>query len=137
MERLELVNTNRQLDVRNTNLTGSRFECACLENMHLQDISLAGTKIKDANLSDLEIDGAQLGGAYIHNIGMPPEGHPMYDPTVKQRPLRFENCNLENSQILDCNLSGIDIHDCKLDSMRINGILVVDLLKVYEKTISN
>jgi len=136
MERLELVNTKKQLDVRNTNFAGSRFECACLENMHLQDISLAGTKIMDANLSDLEIEGAQLGGAYIHNIGMPPEGHPMYDPTVKQRPIRFENCNLENSQILDCNLSGIDINDCKLDGMRINGILVVDLLKVYEKTIS-
>ena len=27
-------------------------------------------KIINANLSDLEIEGAQLGGAYIHNIGM-------------------------------------------------------------------
>jgi len=135
MERLEIINAKRILDVKNTDLAGSRFECACLEHMNLEDVSLAGTKIKDANLSDLEIDGAQLGGAYIHNIGMPPEGHPMYDPTVKQRPLRFENCNLENSQILDCNLSGIDINDCKLDGMRVNGILVVDLLKLYDDSL--
>ncbi len=134
MERLEIVNTTKQLDVKNANLTGSKFERSCLENMHLQDISLAGTKIMDANLSDLEIDGAQLGGAYIHNIGMPPEGHPGYDPTAKQRGLRFENCNLENSEITNCNLSGLDINDCELNGMKINGILVVDLLKQYEKT---
>jgi uncharacterized protein YjbI with pentapeptide repeats len=91
-------------------------------------------KIEDANLSDLEIEGAQLGGAYIHNIGMPPKGHPMYDPEAKQRPLRFENCDLNNSTITNCNLSGVSISDCKLYGVTINGILVEDLLEHYRKS---
>jgi uncharacterized protein YjbI with pentapeptide repeats len=56
----------------------------------MNDIAATNVKISDANLSDLEIEGAQLGGAYIHNIGMPPKGHPFYDENAKQRPLKFE-----------------------------------------------
>ena len=95
------------------------------------DVSATGLKITDANLSDLEIENAQLGGAYIHNIGMPPEGHPAYNADAKHRPLKFENCDLNGSTITDCNLSNVNITDCNLNGMRINGILVVDLLKVY------
>src|SRR5580704_13817966 len=80
---------------------------AMLNNSQFQDVAMTNLKITDANLSDLEIEGAQLGGAYIHNIGMPPKGHPMYDPEAKQRPLKFENCDLNNSNITDCNLSGV------------------------------
>jgi len=133
VERIELVNTSKLLDVRNASLDGSRFECAGLERMHFENVSLKGTKITDANLSDLEIDGAQLGGAYIHNIGMPPEGHPNYSPGAKQKSVRFDNCNLENSQITNCNLTGVEINNCDMDGMKINGILVADLLKKYEK----
>ncbi|HEY2582621.1 MAG TPA: pentapeptide repeat-containing protein [Mucilaginibacter sp.] len=106
---------------------------ACIDNSYFNDIRAVSVKIVNANLSDLEIEGAQLGGAYIHNIGMPPKGHPFYDPNAKQRPLKFENCDLNNSIIADCNLSGVTIDDCNLGEMKINGILVDDLLKAYKK----
>jgi uncharacterized protein YjbI with pentapeptide repeats len=64
-------------------------------------------KIANANLSDLEIEGAQLGGAYIHNIGMPPKDHPMHVPGSTMRPVRFEDCELHGSQFNDCNLSNV------------------------------
>jgi uncharacterized protein YjbI with pentapeptide repeats len=95
-------------------------------------VCITGLKIEDANLSDLEIKYAQLGGAYIHDIGMPPEGHPAYDPNAKQRPLKFENCDLQGSTITDCNLSGVNISNCNLGGMKINGIDVDDLLKAYQ-----
>ncbi|WP_078554092.1 pentapeptide repeat-containing protein [Bacillus alkalicellulosilyticus] len=133
MERLEIIEATKVLNVKNACLDGSRFECCGLEHMHFENVSLARTKITDANLSDLEIDGAQIGGAFIHNIGLPPEDHPLYDPNAKHRGVRFDNCNLENSQITNSNLSGVEISGCELSGMKINGTLVLELLRAYEK----
>src|SRR5260221_11310373 len=82
---------------------------AMLDNSNFDDVRATGVKITNANLSDLEIDGAQLGGAYIHNIGMPPKVHPAYDPNAQQRPLKFEDCDLNNSTMVNCNLSCVTI----------------------------
>jgi uncharacterized protein YjbI with pentapeptide repeats len=128
-EHLELFETRKILNVKWSNLNDSTFREFCINNAHIQDVSATGVKIVDANLSDLEIEGAQLGGAYFHNIGMPPKGHPAYDPAVKQRPLKFENCDLNGSTITDCDLSNLNISDCNLKGMKINGILVEELLK--------
>ena len=129
--RLEIIETKKILDVKRTSIEDSEFEMICMDRSHFQDVSAKHIKITDANLSDLEIEGAQLGGAFIHNIGMPPKGHPMYNPEAKQRPLKFENCDLNNSTIADCNLSGVIIDDCNLSGMKINGILVEELLRHY------
>jgi len=131
-EQLDLIETRKILNVKWSNLNGSKFREFCMDNSTIVDVSAKNVKISDANLSDLEIEGAQLGGAYIHNIGMPPEGHPAYDPAVKQRPIKFENCDLNSSVIMDCNLSGAAISDCNLSGMTIDGILVEDLLKRYK-----
>jgi len=128
-EHLELFETRKILNVKWSNLNGSTFREFCINNAHIQDVSATGLKIVDANLSDLEIEGAQLGGAYIHNIGMPPEGHPAYDPSAKQRPLKFENCDFNGSTITDCDLTNVNISDCNLKGMKINGVLVEELLK--------
>jgi uncharacterized protein YjbI with pentapeptide repeats len=133
MQPIKVQNAHTQLDVSSTCAEGSRFFQVMLERSLFEDVTLAGTKIMNANLSDLEIEGAQLGGAYIHNIGMPPEGHPMYDPKAKMRPLKFEDCNLENSVIINCNLSGVELKDCNITGLTIDGIDVGMLLKEYRK----
>lgn len=131
-EQLDLIETTKILNVKRSVLNGSRFETFCLDDSSMTDVSAKKVKITDANLSDIEIQYAQLGGAYIHDIGLPPEGHPAYDPAAKHRPLKFENCDLNSSFITDCNLSGVAISDCNLKGMTINGILVEDLLKLYK-----
>ena len=123
MDKIEIKEAINTIVANKAMLNGSTFH----------DVAMTNIKIVDANLSDLEIEGAQLGGAYIHNIGMPPKGHPMYNPEAKQRPLRFEDCDLNNSSITNCNLSGVAISDCNLYGMTINGILVEDLLANYKK----
>ncbi|OPA73751.1 hypothetical protein BVG16_27070 [Paenibacillus selenitireducens] len=131
MERIEVVNAAKMLDINNANVAGSKFVNVCGEKLYFENVTLAGTRITDANLSDIEIDGAQLGGAFIHNIGMPPECHPNHQPGEQQRPLRFENCNLQGSTITDCNLSKLEITDCNLTGMKINGVLVTELLEAH------
>ncbi|HTD39170.1 MAG TPA: pentapeptide repeat-containing protein [Mucilaginibacter sp.] len=101
---------------------------AMLDNSDFFDVAMTNVKIANANLSDLEIEGAQLGGAFIHNIGMPPKDHPMYDPEARQRPLRFEDCDLHGSTFNNCNLSGVELTDCNIKGMKINGILIESLI---------
>jgi len=123
METIKIKEAVKVLEVTRAMLDGSTFN----------DVAMKSVKITNANLSDLEIEGAQLGGAFIHNVGMPPVGHPLYDATAKQRPLRFEDCYLADSTIPNCNLSGIVIDDCNVTGMKINGILLEDLLDAYNK----
>jgi len=130
-ELIEITDTKKILNVKRSSIEDSKFEMICMDRSHFRDISAKAIKIVDANLSDLEIEGAQLGGAFIHNIGMPPKGHPMYNPDAKQRPLKFENCDLNGTTITDCNLSSVIIDDCNINGMKINGILVTDLLNKY------
>lgn len=104
---------------------------AMLNNSAFFDVAMANVKIVNANLSDLEIEGAQLGGAFIHNIGMPPKDHPMYDPEAKQRPMRFEDCDLHDSSIINCDLSGVELTDCNIKGLKINGILIEELINQY------
>jgi len=106
---------------------------AMIDHSHFEDISAKNIKITDANLSDLEIESAQLGGAFFHNIGMPPKGHQFYDPNARQRPLKFDDCDLNGSIITNCNLSDVSIDHCNLKGMKINGILVEALLQNYQK----
>ena len=132
MEVIEIKQTQKRLDINEAMLIGSTITMACLNDSVFNDISATNLKIVNANLSDLEIEGAQLGGAYIHNIGMPPADHPQYDPHVKQRPLRFENCDLNSSTISNCDLSDVAISDCNIKGLRIDGILVSELLAAYK-----
>ena len=101
---------------------------AMLNDSYFNDVSMQNVKITNANLSGLEIENAQIGGAFIHNIGMPPTGHSMYDPKAEHRPVRFEDCNLVNSSFDNCNLSGVSIIDCNIKGLTINGVLIEELL---------
>ncbi|MDN3548200.1 pentapeptide repeat-containing protein [Mucilaginibacter aquaedulcis] len=130
---IAITESKKLLDVKRAILDGSTFEQMMMNNARFKDVCITNLSITDANLSDLEIEGAQLGGAYIHNIGMPPEGHPAYDPSAKQRSLKFENCDLQGSTIINCNLSNIKIDDCNVSGMIINGISVDELLKIHEQ----
>ena len=104
---------------------------AMLNNSDFFDVAMANVKIMNANLSDLEIEGAQLGGAYFHNVGMPPKDHRMYDREARQRPLRFEDCDLHRSIFTNCDLSGVELADCNITGLKINGILIEELINQY------
>ena len=128
---IDINYTTNLIKVKDTCIDNSTFENVSVQGLYFNDVNLSGTKIVNANMSNIEIEGAGLGGAYIHNIGMPPEGHPAYDPDAKQAPLRFENCDFEASTITDCNLANVAIKDCNIKGMTINGIPVEILLENF------
>ncbi|MFC0216416.1 GyrI-like domain-containing protein [Paenibacillus chartarius] len=130
-DKLYLKHTRQPIHAEFSDLTGSQFRCVSAEKLRFENVNLYGLKITDANLSDLEIDGAQLGGAYIHSIGMPPAGHPAYDPNAVQRPLRFEHCDLNGSTFRHCQLVNVQLDDCDIRGLRINGVDISKLLEAY------
>ena len=134
MKRLAIVNTENLLEVKESVINDSIFLRACMERLSFEDVNLSGTKITNANMSDIEIEGAQLGGAYIHNIGMPPKDHPAYDPAARQRPLIFEDCFLAGSRISNCNLTDVELTDCNTSGMKINGVRIDDMIDAYKKS---
>lgn len=122
-----------QQTIINETCTVIKATNAMLDGSSFNNISFKNTTIVNANLSNLQIDGTQLGGAYLHNIGMPPQGHPMHNPNAQQQPLRFEDCNLAGSTITNCNLAGVVLDDCNVTGMKINGIPLEDLLQAYQQ----
>lgn len=133
MEKVQVNNTNKQIEAEKAMLANSSFRDVCMDGSNFWNVSLQKIKISNANISDLEIEGAQLGGAFIHNIGMPPKDHPMYDPNAKMRPVRFEHCELAGSSFQDCDLSGVAFTKCNFKGATIDGVSVEELLKAYGK----
>ncbi|WP_164669421.1 pentapeptide repeat-containing protein [Virgibacillus doumboii] len=119
------------IQVQMAEMSGSTFKEVMAENLYFQNVNLTGTKITDANLSDLHIEDAQIGGAIFRNIGLPPEDHPNYDSNATHRTVTFENCDLHASTVKNCDLSNVEISDCDMKGLKINGILVEDLLKNF------
>jgi hypothetical protein len=73
-EKISIIETTKVINAKYSRLDGSTFVILKTSNASFNDADLSSRKITNANLSDLEIEGAQPGGAYIHHIGMPPEG---------------------------------------------------------------
>ena len=115
--------------VQNANLTGSRFENVCLTKTEFNNVNLAQAAFHNIDLSDITITAAQLGGATFKHIGLPP-GSP-----GKQRPLKFEGADLNESTFADCDLSGVKINNCNLHGMTIDGLLITDLIAAYKQNL--
>lgn len=133
MEKIEIKNTQVQVLVTDACIDHSTFTGTSLQQVLFDDINMTGAKIVNANLTGLEIEDAQLGGAYIHNIGISLEGHPLYNPNAEQQPIRFEDCNLSNSSIVNCDLRNVVMNECNVSGLIINGIPIGDLLREYKK----
>jgi uncharacterized protein YjbI with pentapeptide repeats len=125
--------TNQKLEVTNSSFSHSLFENCRAEGVTFRNVALLGLTIEDANLSDLKIKGAQLGGALFRHIGLPGPDHPAFKEGVEQRPLRFEECDLHGSTVKDSDLRGVAISGCKMQGMTIDGVRVEDLLAAYRE----
>lgn len=117
---------------RHLSLAGAVFDNVSMKNATLHDINLSDAMFDDINMknaafhninmSNVSISAVQLGGAKFKHIGLPPGSK------EKQRPLSFEEADLNGTTISKCDLSNMRIEDCTIAGMTINGILVTDLL---------
>ncbi|WP_349403273.1 pentapeptide repeat-containing protein [Cohnella silvisoli] len=90
--------------------------------MKITNANLSGTGIQHANLSHAVIDHVHLYGTEFLNIVLPQEGDGNFNPDGQYKPIIFRNSNLSNMEIIDCDISGL----------KINGILIEELLRDKE-----
>lgn len=135
MQKEELVISNswKVIKARQACFDNSSFTQTGAMNMYFEDVSLVGTKILNANLSNLEIKNAQMGGACFSDIGVPEEGDIHYNPETAGKPIQFENCDLKGTIISNSNLSNVEIQNCNIQGLRINGINIEELLAIVSE----
>lgn len=106
----------------NSSLVRAQFSNCNLSESRFQNINFIKSLIADLNLSHSEFAHVSLGGTYFHDTTLGEEGEPV----------RFERCDLKGALFKDSNLKNVELIDCETEGMRINKILVKDLLDAYE-----
>ncbi|WP_409340653.1 pentapeptide repeat-containing protein [Paenibacillus sp. MBLB4367] len=94
---------------------------ADLSHCLFNDMNMRDGKISDANLSRLTIEGANISGLTIRNAG------------ADNQPAAFENVEIPNSTFTGCDLTHVNLIDCKIEGLRINGVLIEELLNMRSK----
>ncbi|MGA2915742.1 MAG: pentapeptide repeat-containing protein [Sedimentisphaerales bacterium] len=103
---------------QNANLSESEFHNVNLCKAKFDNVNLSGAGFHNINFSDVSFTAAQMGGTKFQHIGLPPEG-----PKGRQRPLIFDECDLNSSSLTKCNLSNVKIQNCQIDGIQVKGLL--------------
>ena len=111
----------------NANMSKSRFHDVNLAGSEFDDICMSNVKFHNINFSDISVTAVQMGGAFFKHVGLPP------GTKERQRPVRFEECDLNGSTLKECDLTNVDIVDCDISGMKIDGIPVQDMLRAYRQ----
>ena len=113
--------------VSHTDISNSEFKVVQMTDTKFNDVNMSGAAFHNANLSNIKISAAQLSGASFKHIGLPSGSKEM------QLPITFEDADLNNLKIKHCDLSNATIDQCSTENMKIDGILVKDLLRAYRE----
>lgn len=120
-------------------LKGAELHGVDARDTSLVHVNFVGSKWNHIYFSNVHINETQLGGTVFENIRRPDapasrfDEEPGTDGWVNVEPVRFKSSDLSTAIFEGCDMSGADFRDCKVDTMRINGIPVGELLKLYEE----
>jgi len=93
------------------NLAGAEFDNVNLGGASFNNVNLGGATFNDINFSDITIQCAQVGGAKLCCIGLPPDKE---GKQARQRAASFENMTLCDSTFRKVDLSNVQVVECIL-----------------------
>ncbi|WP_051556421.1 pentapeptide repeat-containing protein [Alkalihalobacterium bogoriense] len=119
--------------VRHITLKESKWFGVDLRFSKFTDVNFVGTELKHIFFSNVKVDSMQWGGTVFENIIRPANksdfsGLPGCKGWVNAEPVTFKNCDISTANFENCNLSKVNIENCNIDGLRINGVLIKDLL---------
>ena len=103
------------------------YQNSNLSNTRFTNVNMSSAVLGDSNMNKIEICHVSLADAYIHDTNLGFE--------EQKAPLTIERCELSNSRIVDSNLQDLSIYNCNIEGMKIDGILVSDLINTYKSTL--
>jgi len=104
---MELTNTREILQVRDADLTDSRFSDVKLTGAQFDDVNLQGSAFTHANMAGVRFLDVNLASATIQDV------------------------NLTGAHFFDVNLAHATIQDANVAGMSINGVFVTDLIRAF------
>ncbi|OMF54908.1 GNAT family N-acetyltransferase [Paenibacillus sp. FSL R5-0490] len=107
----------------NSSLCKAHFSNCNLSHSKFQNINLQKTLFADLNLSQSRFMHVTLSGVLFADTNL----------RDGENPISFNRCNLEGSKITNCCLKNVEISESSMSGMKINGIPVEELLRVYEQ----
>ena len=110
-------------------MTGSRFEDVCLGDAEFDNVSLAGAKFHNVNFSNAIIIAANFGGVTFKHIGPAPDETGIHPP---QKPVLFTEADFNGSKFEKVNLANVEINNCNIVGLKVDGILLSDLISEYK-----
>jgi uncharacterized protein YjbI with pentapeptide repeats len=126
-----MTDRSEPIAANDSDLTGSTFTRCVLKGVAFEDVAMPSARFRNINLADAAMQEMNLSRASF-TAGMLPETR---FTDVNLAGATFDNVDLSDAAVRDANLSGVRISGCTLDRMRIDGILVTDLLVVYRKNV--
>lgn len=130
-------------------LRDAKVHMACFKNAEFRGVDMRNTSLEHVNFvnsnwrhiyfSNVHVDMAQWGGTVFENIKRPDAAASNLDEEagtegwINVEPVTFLNSDLSTAVFDNCDLIDVDIRNCRTDGMRINGILVQDLLEHYNR----
>ncbi|WP_373230754.1 GyrI-like domain-containing protein [Cohnella sp.] len=122
---------------------GAEFHGVDMRNASLEHVNFVDSKWEHIFFSNVHVNMAQLGGTIFENIKRPDSTESRFaeeagtDGWVNVEPVTFRNSDLSTAIFENCDLVDVDIRNCRTDGMRINGILVQDLLGQYKSGVND
>ncbi len=120
---------NKKLDIKHDFIAESDFEDVNMSGSHFININLSKARFHDINFSDVAFTAAQIGGTLFKHIGPPPDKDGKQE---RQRPVTFEEAMLCDSTFRKVDMSNVEIVECNIEGMKIDGILVTDMIAAYK-----
>jgi uncharacterized protein YjbI with pentapeptide repeats len=111
--------------VENKDIAGSQFRHVNMSGTVFEDVDLSGARFFNINLRRANIGAVDFGGASFScmNTG---EDHP-------RKPVVFNSIELDDCTIQNSYFRNTKLVNCDLTGMTIDGVLVTDMLKAYER----
>lgn len=130
-------------DLRNEEVNKVCFKEASFNDVDMRDTSFAHTNFVNSKwehiyFSGVTINMIQMGGTIFENIVRPKAekshllGEPGTGNWVNVEPVMFKNSDLSTAIFDSCNLTNVELKNCNIDGLRIDGILIKDLIEKYK-----
>lgn len=130
-------------DLRNEEIHMACFKGSEFHGIDMRDTSFAHTNFVNAKwehiyFSNVQINMIQMGGTIFENI-VRPEGNeskfeeePGTDGWINLEAVQFKTSDLSKAVFESCNLSDVEINNCNIDGLKVDGLLIKDLIEHYK-----
>jgi len=120
---------------------GSEFGGIDMRNTSFGHVNFVQSKWEHIYFSNVHINMIQMGGTIFENVIRPNANEsqlleePGTEGWVNVEPVVFKTSDLSTAVFDSCNLSEVELKNCNIDGLKIDGILIKDLIEKHKNVL--